>query len=367
MKPKILVIDDEHSVRKLISEILQYAGYEVCQAGGGREGVVKAGEVLPDLVLCDVCMPDLDGFATLAAIRQQAGTATTPFIFLTGRVERRDVRQGMASGADDYLTKPFNATELIEAVRARLARQSELQKHSEQRLADLRGNIVHMLPHELRTPLQGILGFAEIMLDEHETMPRQQVGEMARHILESAQRLHRVVENFLVYAQIQVYARDERKCADLLAQTTPIGQALVEELLQAKPALAARRADITVWLKDATVHSSRDDLAKIVDELVDNAVKFSAPGTPVQITGWLEEREYLLTIQDYGRGMTPEQLAAIGAYAQFDRQFYEQQGTGLGLTIARDLLRLHGGSLSLDSRPNEYTKAELHLRLATGA
>jgi len=367
MKPKILVIDDEHSVRKLISEILQYAGYEVCQASGGREGIAKALEVLPDLILCDVSMPDLDGFATLAALREQPGTATTPFIFLTGRVDRRDMRQGMASGADDYLTKPFNATELIEAVRARLARQTELQKRSEQRLADLRGNIVHMLPHELRTPLQGILGFAEILLDEHTTMPREQVGEMARHILQSAQRLHRVVENFLVYAQIQVYSRDEQKCADLLAQTTPLTQAMIATMLGGKPAIAARQQDITLWLKEATVHSSGDDLAKIVEELVDNAVKFSTPGTPVQITGWTEGEEYLLTIQDYGRGMSPEQLNAIGAYAQFDRKFYEQQGTGLGLTIARDLLRLHGGKLLLDSRPEEYTKAVLHLRLASPA
>ena len=122
---KILVIEDEAEMRRNIVTILEMEGFEVLQASHGRDGVELARAELPDLVLCDVTMPELDGHAVIAALRSNEGTVGIPFIFLTARAEKSDLRTGMVLGADDYLTKPVDADELLEAIRTRLERHDE--------------------------------------------------------------------------------------------------------------------------------------------------------------------------------------------------------------------------------------------------
>lgn len=122
MKKKILVIEDQAPMRRNIALLLELAGYEVATAENGRVGVEAARQHLPDLILCDVMMPELDGHGVVQTLRAEPATATTPFIFLTARGDRGDIRLGMNFGADDYLIKPVVRDDLIAAVQARLAR-----------------------------------------------------------------------------------------------------------------------------------------------------------------------------------------------------------------------------------------------------
>ncbi len=119
----ILIIEDQADMRENIATILEMEGYEVLGAGDGQEGLRLAGEEKPDLILCDVMMPRLDGHGVLQALRADRTIAGTPFIFLTARGEKQDLRTGMNLGADDYLTKPVGADDLLSAVSARLARE----------------------------------------------------------------------------------------------------------------------------------------------------------------------------------------------------------------------------------------------------
>ena len=123
----ILVIDDKDEVRAVIVATLIYAGYTVRQARNGRDGILLLLAERPDLILCDVRMPEMDGYRTLAAIRNVPGTAAIPFILMTGSMGRDEFRQAMVCGADDYLMKPFTALELIGAVQSRLARQTHIR------------------------------------------------------------------------------------------------------------------------------------------------------------------------------------------------------------------------------------------------
>ena len=124
---KILVIEDQSDVRENIAELLEISGFEVLTAEDGAVGVDMALEHKPDLILCDVMMPRLDGFTVLNILSKRPETSDVPFIFLTAKTEKEDIRKGMNLGADDYITKPFSKEELIQAVTTRLAKADRLK------------------------------------------------------------------------------------------------------------------------------------------------------------------------------------------------------------------------------------------------
>jgi CRP/FNR family cyclic AMP-dependent transcriptional regulator len=125
---KILLIEDNEDVRENTAEILALSNYEVTVAANGKQGVELALEVLPDLIICDIMMPVLDGYGVLHALGKREQTASIPFIFLTAKSEKTDFRKGMGMGADDYITKPFDGTELLNAVEARLKKTETLKQ-----------------------------------------------------------------------------------------------------------------------------------------------------------------------------------------------------------------------------------------------
>jgi DNA-binding response OmpR family regulator len=128
---KILVIEDNPEVRENTSEILSLANYEVLVAENGKVGVDMAQRQKPDLIICDIMMPELDGYGVLHILSKNEQTAAIPFIFLTAKTEKSDIRKGMNLGADDYLTKPFDDTDLLNAIEARFRKNAMQQKQYE--------------------------------------------------------------------------------------------------------------------------------------------------------------------------------------------------------------------------------------------
>lgn len=133
----ILIIEDNDDIRESTAEILELANYEVLQAVNGRVGVDLAISELPDVILCDIMMPELDGYGVLYLLHKNEQTATIPFIFLTAKAERIDMRKGMEMGADDYLTKPFDDVELLNAIESRLSKRDKQQVFYSQSLEKL--------------------------------------------------------------------------------------------------------------------------------------------------------------------------------------------------------------------------------------
>lgn len=127
---KILVIEDDRIMRENIAELLELVGYRVNIAENGKQGIEKAQSMLPDLIVCDIKMPILDGFGVLHILQKKPQTAAIPFIFLTAKTEKKDIRQGMEMGADDYLAKPFEDTELLKAVEIRLKKSERIQEQT---------------------------------------------------------------------------------------------------------------------------------------------------------------------------------------------------------------------------------------------
>ncbi len=134
---KILIIEDNADVRENLAEILVLGGYEAVTAENGKAGVEKALESPPDLILCDIMMPELDGYGVLHILSRQAKTVDVPFIFLTAKAEKDDFRKGMSLGADDYITKPFDDMALLQTVEARLKKSERLRVASAQTTGSL--------------------------------------------------------------------------------------------------------------------------------------------------------------------------------------------------------------------------------------
>jgi CRP-like cAMP-binding protein/ActR/RegA family two-component response regulator len=128
-KTKVLIIEDNNDVRESTCEILGLAGYQTYQANNGKVGVEMALKCIPDIILCDIQMPDLDGYGVLHLLSKQPSASGVPFIFLTSKTERADMRKGMEMGADDYLTKPFDDIDLLNAIECRLKKRSQQKEH----------------------------------------------------------------------------------------------------------------------------------------------------------------------------------------------------------------------------------------------
>src|SRR5436190_11116061 len=225
---KILVIDDEEWLREMVQLALTQKGYDVIEAGNGARGIEVARKELPDLILCDVNMEKVDGYRTLSSLRNEPATASIPFILMTGLADNAGMRHGMELGADDYLAKPFTIDALYAAVEARLKKVQTVRQEAEKKLSDLRDNISLMLPHELRTPLNGILAYGEILRSEPGTLGAQEVAEMGQGIYDSGKRLERLIENFLIYAQIELLGSDPQKVGALRQKRTEHPATLVE-------------------------------------------------------------------------------------------------------------------------------------------
>jgi two-component system, sensor histidine kinase and response regulator len=365
----ILVIEDEQAIRESLCDLLEIEGFSVLDAELGTQGIDLAEKRLPDLILCDIQMPDIDGYNVLSQVRQNPQASSIPFIFLTAKGTRPDQRRGMNLGADDYLVKPCTAEEILEAIQSRIHRQEVVLSQSQQQLNALRNNIALCLPHELHTPLNGILLFAEILITEYDSIERDEVLEIAEGIHTSAHRLYHLIQNFLYYAQLEIAIHDPVKREDLCGGQTNCPKLLITEVASRIAKQADRKVDLKLQLTNANLGMADLRLQKVAEELISNAFKFSSPGSPVHITSQVTpaigsessgsegsgSKSFVISITDRGRGIAPEQIAVLGAYMQFDRRLYEQQGAGLGLIIAKRILEMHGGSLTIDSTVGEGT------------
>lgn len=363
---KILVIEDAHLLRNDILETLSLEGFDVIGAENGRIGLEMAREHQPDLIICDIMMPELDGYGVLEALRKDSAMAMTPFIFMTAKTDKTDIRLGMGLGADDYLTKPFLTVDLLNTIRARLGKRAMQAQEAERKMEQLRESIITALPHELRTPLNTIIGFSEMLVTEGPSLDMDKVVEWGNHINSAALRLYRLIENYLVYVRIETLARDPKKAAAFREYVSNDPVATVEQQLHQRAQTYKRAADLKIepLVDVAGVRISEQDLIKILEEIADNAFKFSEEGSSVNLKTSVDNGEYVISLSNQGRKMTPEQVAGIGAYMQFDRWLYEQQGMGMGLTIAKRLTELAGGKLVITSTDDGRTTVNIRLPIA---
>jgi two-component system sensor histidine kinase/response regulator len=349
----ILLVDDEKQLRSMFALALERHGYRVFQADSGATGFELARQQLPDLILTDINMPGGDGATLLRNIRQDPELKARQVVLMTGRPDLVPPRRAMEEGADDFLLKPVSLAALISCVEARFRRASISWRVEDEMLSQLRSSMPPQLPHELFTPLAGIIGLVDILRADFVSMPVSEVADIHNDIYHSALRLHRTLRNYLLIL-------DREPSTSVLSSTPlppPKAKRSVQEGIDEAMRQNERTADVTAQVDDkCALLISEEDLQRIVSELVDNACKYSRQGTPIDVAVSADGK---LTVKDHGRGMTPDEIARIGAFQQFDRKKHEQQGLGLGLILVRKLVEFHGAQLHLTSQPGEGTQAQV--------
>ncbi|MFZ2958756.1 MAG: response regulator [Candidatus Ozemobacteraceae bacterium] len=360
-KKRILIIEDDSNIRESTHEILELSGFESFQACDGQEGIDQARKHFPHLILCDIMMPKIDGYDVLRELRKDPLTAVIQFIFFTAKTEKHDIRNGMALGADDYLLKPVDPEELITAIKSRLARQEAFG----QRIEDLHSSLSRMVPHEFRTPLNGILGFSQIITMKvrgQNDMSDEELLEYVSMIENSGQRLLRLVETYTLFTEVTTnFATGSLASNDSQKSTWMTSLA---ESVQEVAHRYQREEDFHATMANSRLPVSSYFLEKAVCQLTDNAFKFSKPGTPVYLKGFIDGANAVFSITDSGRGMTSEEISRIGPFVQFDRNKFEQQGSGLGLAVVQKIAQILKGSIVIESSPGNGTVVRLTVPVA---
>ena len=302
---KILVIEDEVAVRENIIELLSEEGHEVSGAGDGEAGVIQIWKQFPDLIICDILMPKLDGYGVLAKINQDVRLASIPFLFLTAKIGRDDMRKGMGLGADDYITKPFTRSELLQAISIRLGKVQRVEAIAQKKLIDTQKKLSSFLPHELLTPLSVTLSYSELLQEGVENFSKDEIRFISQDIHHSAQHLLRLIQNYLLFIEFDAISAEPSK-GDRYLHTGGISAVpVIRGIAEEKSRQAGRFMDFSIDLQDVDLLIYEAHLTKIVEEIVDNSLKYSRKGTPICIKGEIipGKKIYQLRFIDEGRGM----------------------------------------------------------------
>jgi signal transduction histidine kinase len=269
-----------------------------------------------------------------------------PFIFVTALVTSQALRQGMEAGADDYLTKPYKPAELIGSVRRRLEKRNRQLEESRLRAEEVSLAVAASVPSEFLESLERITTVTHLLTlkfagaDPH-------VAAMHQSVLQESVRLRRMMRRLHLYAQLpQLYAnRFELVRA---GQRTAAG-AVLERVAREICRNWKRETDLVIQTEPVDLPCGEEYLVLLVEELVENACKFSAPGTPVAVKGLGEHAFWSLTVSNHGTGMTADQIGRIGAFQQFWNGSKKPRGLGLGLALAQGVARLHGFEFAIES------------------
>ncbi|HEX2618599.1 MAG TPA: ATP-binding protein, partial [Phototrophicaceae bacterium] len=315
----------------------------------------RESETLPDLILSDIMMPQMDGLEFLRRIRQQDKWVKIPFIFLTARGEKTDIQQGKVMGVDDYLIKPYDADDLLLTVESKLRRHQKISQVQEGQIQELKRNILTILNHEFRTPLTLVVAYADMLKGyDSDAMSKIELMEFLKGVNSGAERLRRLIENFILLVEL------ETGDAERTYQWRKHEMNVLEDIVRSahRQAISDETRPRVFEFKLAenlpAFTGDHEYLVIALRELIDNAIKFSARDQTITIGTSVEDNFVCIWVKDEGRGIPETEQANIwNNFYQINREHFEDQGTGTGLALVRGIARLHQGKTRLVSKADQ--------------
>jgi signal transduction histidine kinase len=348
----ILVIDDEPALRVGLAALIKRQGYEVITACDGYDGLKKAKDALPALILSDVMMPPPNGFEVRRLMSQDPQLASIPFIFLTARTDSVDRVNGIRGGADDYITKPYVPDELLARIEAVLRRvemeqargREQMEAIAQQNVERLKHEILQNFQHELRTPLTSIIMPLEFVMNNKFETPEEQI-RFVRIALSSLDRLESLVNDFILLTNL------DQGGLNTIRQMIDVENHILTPVRKRMERYKSKNLE---FIQDITVQNAitapRFEFVRALVHLVDNALKFSPQNGKVKLT--VEsglDGGAVITVQNEGPGIPVElQEKVFERYYQISNgDTRTHEGLGVGLPIARGVFESVGGSVSI--------------------
>ncbi|MBV9079502.1 MAG: hybrid sensor histidine kinase/response regulator [Elusimicrobia bacterium] len=369
--PVVLVVDDEPFILKNLEVLLSGNGCKVRTAATGSAGLEIAMKERPDVVLLDVMLPDTDGYEVCRKIKQEPATRHIPVLLLTALQDVFSKVKGLDAGADDFVSKPFNESELRARVWAflRTKRLHDELDNSYKRLKELeelRDSLTHMVMHDLVAPLTAIQVGVEAVLEKG--APGTPITEsnirMLRTAHEGCRRLMDMLRDVLSVSRLE-----EKKLPLALekVEMKPLVETCVSIL---EPTRLLGNVNIATRFSEPlkTVVCDPSLMTRVVTNLISNSLKFTEPGGTVTVSAATEGKEAEVAVADTGLGIPKENLEKI-----FDKFFQggeaqtARKGQGLGLTFCRLAVEAHGGRIWAESEPGKGSRFVLRLPLETKA
>jgi two-component system, sensor histidine kinase and response regulator len=308
----ILIIDDNKHIRTQINLVLKLEGYNTFMASNGLEGVTAAKESLPNLIICDIMMPELDGYGVLSMLRANATTADIPFLFLSAKAEKNDIRQGMNLGADDYLWKPFSTEDLIKAIEARLDRHETTRRALSDKLTPFaslsltRDKFLSLMTHDLKSAFTGILGLSELMSAKHQDMSEGEFTETLALMSETAQSTYGLLDSFLEWSRLQL--------GGMVANRSTFDVQLVGQRTLSLLSANAKHKQIVlsnIIPENTNVWADQRMIEAIIRNLLYNALKFTNRGGKVILSALEEEHTIRISVSDTGIGISEDDIVRL--------------------------------------------------------
>lgn len=342
---RILVVDDQETNLRVLSDMLGHLGFEIVPALDGEQAFRRLDERPIDLILLDVLMPGLDGFEVCRRIRANVAWIDIPIIFLSAADDKTLIVRALESGGVDYVTKPFNAAELLSRVRTHLALKTARDRLRQ--LAEDKDELLGILAHDLKNHLGGMLMSVQLLHEKAKSINDTRFQRMATNILRATDQMLSFVKEFLANSEVDhgrpmkfqpVYLHD-------------VASAVVQ-----RHAEHASRKDIQLALEQTVegvlVDADRAALEQVLDNLLSNALKFSPPGKSVRlVVGETADRRGECRVIDEGPGFTENDKQQI--FRRYRRLSARPTGgepsTGLGLSIVKKLVQDMRGDLNLES------------------
>lgn len=359
----ILLIEDEVALLDEIAANLGYAGFEIYKASSGEQGIVLAHEYLPDLIVCDLMMPAMDGYGVLFEIRSHPVTMKIPFVFLTARTDRDSYREAMQRGADDYLTKPFTHNELLLAINARLNKKVAEEEELRQQLLSFGSvsdpekrifkaeNIVNLV-NELRYPVMSVLWANSLMRNYVDNISKERRSAVINRVEASARQLLQAFDDLLLITQASA---GELPISPVKLNLEQFCREIIEEVQR----LYADNYRITFRAHfDTEINADKKYLHHLINNLLTYALRHTRDGGEVVMVLHRQQDEVVIKVRDQGVGVSEQEqqqwreaLAGDSGGDSVD----DLDKLGLSLAVINYIVDVHHGSFRFETEAGKGT------------
>jgi two-component system, sensor histidine kinase and response regulator len=356
-KESILIVDDQMTNLKILSSILS-KDYSLGIANSGENALKYMDNNTPDLILLDIMMPEMDGYEVCQKIKQNETYKDIPVIFLTAKTDIDDVVKGFEYGAVDYITKPFNISELKVRVRNHLnlqAARNELKKANTKltKINKEKDRFFSIIAHDLRSPLSGFEGLSRLLVQQIRANNLDMIEKYASAMQQSSKITMELLMNLMTWSRSQTGTLDYQPEELSLQGIVNESVALLQH--------AADEKNITLEtpiIHDANFVADKEMMGVILRNIVSNAIKFTKPGGSVMIKAEKNDSEVTISVTDDGIGMTGEMLNSLFRIDTKVRRTgtNKEPSTGLGLLLCKEFVDMHGGKMSVESEEGKGTK-----------